>query len=189
MNFCQIQNHKGKSIGRKTEKCLLSSGIFRVFTVIVDNASCNDISLSYLKVSMKDWNVHPLKGEYLHVRCCAHILHLIISDGLKETHDSVTRIRNVVRFVHSSPSCMDRFRTFIKDCRIQDNCTVQLDVPTRWNSTYLMLETALKFHRAFKRLGERDTKFAMMQGGIPLSKDWDNARVFVRFLKTFLGSH
>lgn len=89
MNFCQIQNHKGKSIGRKTEKCLLSSGIFRVFTVIVDNASCNDISLSYLKVSMKDWNVHPLKGEYLHVKCCTHILNLIVSYGLKDINDSI----------------------------------------------------------------------------------------------------
>jgi len=64
---------------------------------------------------------------------------------------------SAVRYVRASPSCMDRFKSVIKDCRIQESCTVQLDVPTRWNSTFLMLESALKFQKAFKRLGERDT--------------------------------
>lgn len=87
--------------------------------------------------------------------------------------------------MRGSPGRMDRFKTFIKDCRIQDKSTVQLDSPTRWNSTYLMLESACKFQKAFKRLGEHDTEFATMQGGIPKAEDWDNARVFVKFLKIF----
>ncbi|RYR59552.1 hypothetical protein Ahy_A05g025452 [Arachis hypogaea] len=40
-----------------------------------------------------------------------------------------------------------------------------------------MLDSALKFQKAFKRLSERDAEF----GGIPKNKDWDNARCFVRF--------
>jgi hypothetical protein len=48
-----------------------------------------------------------------------------------------------------------------------------------------MLERACKFQKAFKRLGEYDTEFATMQGGIPKAEDWDNARVFVKFLKIF----
>jgi len=31
--------------------------------------------------------------------CCAHILNLVMSDGLKELHNSIINIRNVVRFV------------------------------------------------------------------------------------------
>lgn len=187
LNFCLIKNHKGETIGRKIEKCLLGWGISKVFSLTVDNASGNDVAVSYLKGRMEDWNAHPMKGEYLHVRCCAHILNLVVNDGLnsKDLHASINKIRNVVRFVRASPGRLERFKNVIKECRIQDNSTVQLDVSTRWNSTYLMLVSALKFQKAFKRLGERDTEFALMSGGIPKTEDWDNARVFVEFLKIF----
>ena len=79
LNFYVIKNHKGETIGRKIERCLLSWGIFRVFSITVDNASSNDVALSYLKNRMEDWNSHPLRGEFLHVRCCAHILNLVVN--------------------------------------------------------------------------------------------------------------
>ncbi|XP_072060335.1 zinc finger BED domain-containing protein RICESLEEPER 2-like [Arachis hypogaea] len=185
LNFCLIKNHKGETIGRKIEKCLLNWGISRVFSITVDNASSNDVAICYLKGRMEDWNSHPLKGEHLHVRCCAHILNLVVNDGLKDMHSSISKIRNAVRYVRASPSRMDRFKSCIKEARIQDCSCVQLDVPTRWNSTYIMLDSALKFQKAFKRLSERDAEFVMMQGGIPKNEDWDNARCFVRFLKIF----
>ncbi|XP_072054915.1 zinc finger BED domain-containing protein RICESLEEPER 2-like [Arachis hypogaea] len=171
LNFCAIKNHKGETIGRKIERCLLSWGISRVFSITVDNASSNDVALSYLKNRMEDWNSHPLRGEFLHVRCCAHILNLVVNDGLREIHESILKIRNVVRHVRASPGRTERFKTMIKEARILEKGTVHLDVPTRWNSTFLMLESDLKFQKAFKRLGERDSEFAMMAGGIPRSED------------------
>ncbi|XP_072054326.1 zinc finger BED domain-containing protein RICESLEEPER 2-like [Arachis hypogaea] len=162
MNFCAIKNHKGETIRRKIERCLLSWGISRVFSITVDNASSNDVALSYLKNRMEDWNSHLLRGEFLHVRCCAHILNLVVNDGLREMHESILKIRNAVRHVRASPGRTER-----------------------WNSAFLMLESALKFQKAFKRLGERDFEFAMMAGGIPRSEDWENTRHFVKFLKIF----
>ena len=156
LNFFQVKNHKGETIGRKIEKCLESWIIGRVFTITVDNASSNDVAISYLKNRMENWNTHPLKGEHMHVRCCAHILNLVVNDGLKEYHPSISsRIRNAVRYVRASPSRMERFKICISEARILDKSTMQLDVPTRWNSTYIMLESALKFQKAFKRLGEK----------------------------------
>jgi len=34
-----------------------------------------------------------------------------------------------------------------------------LDVATRWNSTYLMLEAAAKFKKVFVRLGEKEPRY------------------------------
>lgn len=34
-----------------------------------------------------------LESEHLHMRCCAHILSLVVKDGLKEVEKSVARIR------------------------------------------------------------------------------------------------
>ncbi|CAL5206895.1 unnamed protein product [Lathyrus oleraceus] len=47
------------------------------------------------------------------------------------------------------------FKTCIKEARLQEKPIVQLDVSTRWNSTCIMLESALKFQKAFKRLSEK----------------------------------
>ncbi|CAL5336331.1 unnamed protein product [Camellia sinensis] len=85
-----------------------------------------------------------------------------------------------------------------------------LDVPTRWNSTYLMLEVAEKFQKAFECLEEDDPRFKLFfmenddenenanenDGGrgkgkgkrfisYPKEEDWEVARVFVKFLRLF----
>jgi len=185
LNFCPILDHRGVTIGRKIEKCLEEWQIDKVFTITVDNASSNDVAISYLKGKMEDWNSHPLKGEYLHVRCCAHILNLVVKDGLTKIQSSISKIRNAVRYVRQSPGRMDRFRTCIREARVQEKCTVQLDVSTRWNSTYLMLDSAIKFQKAFKRLSEKCAEFSRMEGGVPKNEDWENAKSFVKFLKIF----
>ena len=40
-----------------------------------------------------------------------------------------------------------------------------------------MLECALKFQKAFKRLRKRDAEYALMEGGIPRNDDWDDTKV------------
>lgn len=61
-----------------------------------------------------------------------------------------------------------------------------LDILTRWNSAYLMLETGLKYQKAFERLEEQQAQFLCERAlGPPTCQDWNNARVLVRFLKCF----
>jgi len=56
----------------------------RVLSVNVDNVTANDVGVQNLKRRMLSWNCLVLKGEYVHMHCCAHILSLIGKDGLKE---------------------------------------------------------------------------------------------------------
>jgi hypothetical protein len=83
-----------------------------------------------------------------------------------------------------------------------------MDVPTRWNSTFLMLEAALKFKKAFARMGEdEDSGFLAYfkepeelyneegelipnkgnrgKVGPPSEEEWDKAEIFVQFLRVF----
>lgn len=55
INFCPITSHKGKAIGKAVEKCLLEWGIDRIFTITVDNASSNDVAISYLRKKIQNW--------------------------------------------------------------------------------------------------------------------------------------
>lgn len=58
-----------------------------------------------------------------------------------------------------------------------------------------MLETAENFQKAFERLEEQNTQYVLefvgddRKKGPPLVEDWDNARVFVKFLKYSLMLH
>ncbi|GKV13314.1 hypothetical protein SLEP1_g24341 [Rubroshorea leprosula] len=129
------------------------------------------------------------------MRCCAHILNLIVNEGLKNLHDSILKIRNAIRYVRASPSRMQRFKGCVEREKIQCKSLVCLDVSTRWNSTYLMLEAALKFQKAFERLHDTDGLYLMefsfgenvseRKKGPPEFEDWENAEKIVKFLKVF----
>ena len=189
INFCLIPNHRGDTIGKQLEACLLAWGIDRICTITVDNASSNDVAIDYLRRHMKG---NILGGESLHMRCCAHILNLVVSEGLKEHNDSIIRVRNVVRYVRSSPARMEKFKRCVDKERIDCKTLVCLDVSTRWNSTYLMLEAAQKYQKAFERLEDDDGQYVsyFSEGtlGSPRSFDWENVRVLVKFLKIFYDS-
>lgn len=195
LNFTVIPNHRGNTIGKLIETCLNEWGISKIFTITVDNASSNDTALTYVKNKLLGYNGCVLNGEFLHVRCCAHILNLIVNDGMKELNSSIMSIRKAVKYVRSSPSRFDKFKECALIERIESKSFVLLDVPTRWNSTYLMLESALKFIKAFERMEDDDNGYSSYfiddgkndgkKVGAPTSSDWENARVFVKFLKFF----
>uniref|UniRef100_A0A803PJV5 HAT C-terminal dimerisation domain-containing protein n=1 Tax=Cannabis sativa TaxID=3483 RepID=A0A803PJV5_CANSA len=119
----------------------------------VDNASSNDVALRKLKGHLleKD-NTFPLNGEIFHMRCSTYILNSIVSDGLKELNEAISSIRNAVRYVRSSPARMKRFKESCMDANIDTKALLCLDVAARWNSTYMMLEAAIKFKKAFDNL-------------------------------------
>lgn len=82
-----------------------------------------------------------------------------VCDALKEYNESICRIQNVVRYVRSSPVRVMKFKKCIENEKICCNCVVCLNVPTRWNSTYLMLEVAIKFKKSFDRLDDNDESY------------------------------
>ncbi|RDX74376.1 Zinc finger BED domain-containing protein RICESLEEPER 2, partial [Mucuna pruriens] len=94
--------HSGKTMVKMIGHCLRSWGLNRVLTLTVDNASSNDVAIQYLKKWLMSWNNLVMKGDYLHMRCCAHILNLVVKDGFKENIDAILRIRAAVKYIRSS---------------------------------------------------------------------------------------
>ncbi|KAM3304009.1 hypothetical protein P3S67_015041 [Capsicum chacoense] len=136
-----------------------------------------------------------MEGEHLHVRCMAHILNLIVQDGLKEIDKSVKRVRQVVKYVKQSATRVKKFKECCEFQLITCKKSLCLDVPTRWNSTYLMLEIAQHFELAFERYSFYDNGFLDYlrtppcedgtKAGAFVSEDWENVRTMVKFFKTF----
>lgn len=195
LNFVVIPNHKGKTIGKLVETCLIGWGIEKVFTIVVDNASSNQVALDYMREKIGNWDELVLNGSFLHMRCCCHILNLIVRDGMEELDSSIEAIRNCVKYIRGSPARLEKFRKCAAQEKIEyKGWVVPLDVCTRWNSTYFMLEIAVKFKKAFMRLEDEDTQFenyfqervaGKKRDGPPQIVDWEKAARLVKFLKIF----
>ncbi|KAI5338376.1 hypothetical protein L3X38_017647 [Prunus dulcis] len=135
-------------------------------------------------------------GSLLHVRCCAHITNLIVTDGMKEIHQSIESICNCAKYIRGSSQRLEKFRACLEMEKVDTRTMVPLDVCARWNSTYMMLESALKLQKGFERMEDDDPNFLgyfeeyeahgrekKKRVGPPTSLDWDNTKVFVKFLK------
>ncbi|KAJ0089497.1 hypothetical protein Patl1_14178 [Pistacia atlantica] len=106
--------------------------------------------------------------------------------GLSEIKDCASRILISVKSMRSSPNKAQAFERCVKEERVACKCTVCLDIATRWNSTYLMLDSEIKFRKVFKRLEDEDPNYNIdFSHDTPLDEDWEKAIVFVKFLRKF----
>ncbi|XP_073030651.1 zinc finger BED domain-containing protein RICESLEEPER 2-like [Primulina eburnea] len=176
-------------------KCLLDWGLDKVFTITVDNASSNDTTVKEMSNQLSKWGSNLMDGKHLHVRCVAHIINLIVQDGLKEVGDSVRRVRQAIRYIRQSPARNEKFKDCCELEKITSKKSLCLDVVTRWNSTYLMLKVALEFENAFVSYGIHDPGLldhllthVCEDGkdvGALTSGDWENVRKMEKFLEAF----
>ena len=53
----------------------------------------------HFKKKLLTWGLSSIKVKYVHIRCVAHILNLVVNEGLKELNTSIKRVREVVRYI------------------------------------------------------------------------------------------
>ncbi|KAJ9543902.1 hypothetical protein OSB04_023609 [Centaurea solstitialis] len=185
ISFVPILSHKGESIAKALETCLIEWGVKNIFTITVDNASSNDVAIGFMKHKLVSWGGSSTRVDYVHMRCIAHILNLVVQDGLKLADASVKKIRDCVRWVRGSPSRLHKFREFADLLEVEEKSSLCLGVPTRWNSTYMMLRTAIAYKGVFEMYQSSDNSLALEVGSVPSNNDWLAAESLVVFLKTF----
>ncbi|KAG8368272.1 hypothetical protein BUALT_Bualt15G0028000 [Buddleja alternifolia] len=152
----------------------------KVSTITVDNCTTNDAMLRRLldRLPTKDM---LLDGKVLHMRCCAHILNLIVKDGLETISSTIERIRDSVVYWTASPARVEKFEKVARQLNVSCGKKLSLDCKTRWNSTYLMLQTAITYKDVFPRAKARDIHYR----SLPIDEDWENAVEICSKLKLF----
>lgn len=61
ISFSLVPNHKGETIGKKVKDVLKEWGLRKVSTITLDNATSNDVVVSYMGKRLK--NNNALMGE------------------------------------------------------------------------------------------------------------------------------
>ncbi|KAK9735040.1 hypothetical protein RND81_04G179600 [Saponaria officinalis] len=129
--FCPIYSHKGKDIANLLDDCFKSWGLEdKVFTLTVDNASSNDTACIELKKLLQKKQNLVARGNYMHVRCVAHIINRIVWDGLKANKKSINKVRYAVKFAKSSPNRLQYFKQCARKYT-QCQLSLSLDCSTR----------------------------------------------------------
>ncbi|XP_065315640.1 uncharacterized protein LOC135924511 [Gordionus sp. m RMFG-2023] len=82
-------------------------------------------------------------------RCLAHIINIIVGEGMIVLNDKLEKINKFVKKLHTSPKYMKEFLDITGGIRIP------LDVVTRWNSKFLMIYSINKNLDAVNKLGKK----------------------------------
>ena len=94
-------------------------------------------------------------GEFFHIHWFAHILNLIVQLGLKVALTTYHEIRGSITYMKKSKAKMRNLEKCVRRVSVDIDVHSRLDVPIRWNSTYLMLKSSLRFRCPFIGLALR----------------------------------
>ncbi|XP_028054726.1 zinc finger BED domain-containing protein RICESLEEPER 2-like [Camellia sinensis] len=182
LNFCNVPPlHTGVIIADALHKCLVEWGIEnKVATITVDNASYNDVALRVLKENFAIKKKLPLGRKLFHVRCCAHILNIMVQYGLSEIGDIVDGVCEGVKYLVALEVRLLQFNEIVKQLQLPSKKLI-LDCPTRWNGAYMMMATTLEFKDVFPRYQERDLGFIYVSS----LEDWIKVENVCQFLAIF----
>jgi hypothetical protein len=152
----------------------------KVSAVTLDNCTTNDAVIPYL---VRNIGGHKLlnNGTLLHMRCSAHILNLIVKDGLEALKHAIENIRDSVAYWTATPKRMEKFEEIAKFVKVDTSVKIALDCRTRWNSTFNMIDTALPYKPAFIRASRVDRQYT----SLPSEQEWNFAEEVVGRLKLF----
>jgi hypothetical protein len=103
----------------------------KVGTITLDNASNNDRVASILKSNFQELGMLHFKGLFFHVRCCAHILNLIVQDGLSKIESCIIKIREGVKYLRKSSGRLFKFGEIAIQLSLSTKRSLCSDVKTR----------------------------------------------------------
>uniref|UniRef100_A0A803MQY4 BED-type domain-containing protein n=1 Tax=Chenopodium quinoa TaxID=63459 RepID=A0A803MQY4_CHEQI len=171
--------HNKESIIKALVECLKSFNIDeKVSTITLDNCTTNDAVVDFLREKLNSSKL-IIGGSYLHMRCCAHILNLIVGDGLEMISGAIEKVRSVVAFCVSTPKRYEKFEDACNYCRIPITKKLTLDCKTRWNSCYDMLQIALMYKDAFTRLDSKVIESMASKMNVKFDKYWNVINVML----------
>ncbi|KAL9661135.1 hypothetical protein QQ045_025956 [Rhodiola kirilowii] len=182
LSFCHIPPpHNGEAVCDALNKCLTDWNLTnKLATITVDNASYNDSAIKKLHDVLKHQRKLPFDGKFFHVRCCAHIINILVQDGLGEIGDIVHNIRETVKHIDKSSHRIKIFSEVVNSWHLPGKKLI-LDCPTRWNSTYHMLSCALEFKDVFGDYERKDPSYKNK----PVDTDWIKVEKICSFLRIF----
>ena len=173
--------HNGQLLEDKVINLLKECRIEKkVFTLSLNNASANNVLIEVFRSHLTLNGTLLCDGKYLHVLCSAHILNLIVQNGIKVIDYCVSKVRKNAKYIRASSARMIKFAEFVSEHSIDYKKKLSQDAPTRWNTTYIMFDDALQCKSAL-------SQYALVDKNLPYltEEEWAKVHEICQFLKPF----
>ncbi|KAJ0466476.1 putative transcription factor/ chromatin remodeling BED-type(Zn) family [Helianthus annuus] len=112
----------------------------KVFSISFDNVSDNTEVVEQLKLKYK-----PIcNGDFFHSRCVAHVINLIVQNGLKHIEDIKETFKQMLVDIFCSSRA--QYHRYMKFCSEKNAIWLgpNWEIPIRWDSTCNMFKSALR---------------------------------------------
>jgi len=176
-------SHNGVNIANAILKVVTEFGLTdKIFAVTLDNASSNTTAMNTL---IPIFEVYASKF-LLHQRCACHIINLIAKSALDDLDPHINKLRLAISWLNASNTRLGDYRNYCAVINVPCH-GLHLDMPVRWNSTYLMLQLVLRDQVQFSAFVNANFH---QNDGEPLLVEatWHVAESIFKFLATFYES-
>ncbi|CAA0808724.1 Zinc finger BED domain-containing protein DAYSLEEPER [Striga hermonthica] len=154
----------------------------KLFSMTFDDSSAYEVMV----FKIKDWlsQNRPLlkSGELFDMRCILHLLKSIVQEVMELCREVTLKIRESIRHVKSTQKLLSKFNEFAEQAGIGSGRRLVLDHPMHWNSTYLMLESAIEYKAAFLLMQEHDPSYSKALS----ESEWEQASAIAAYVKFLL---
>ena len=163
--------HTGVNIAQEIMRVLEE---FNISTKIIVLTTDNDSAMLACGREIADTFDNEISlMNFSHYHCAAHVLNLGVKKGLEAVNSSITKARKITCMIKNSTVLCDSLRAF---CTLKNVKYLKpiLDVDTRWNSTYYMLERFKKLEPALALLVADNRSINALY---PDDEDWSSIKV------------
>ncbi|KAF6161398.1 hypothetical protein GIB67_009277 [Kingdonia uniflora] len=134
--------HDGLTIANSVFEAINEYGISnKIFSTSLDNANSNDRD----SAELNNWLPIQHNGQYFKIRCCCHIINLMVKDGLNVCKDVLENVRQTTLYLHSSQK---RYQDFTKEVLYPFTYTSEIELArSAITSLFKDYELTGKFNR------------------------------------------
>ncbi|KAG6756348.1 hypothetical protein POTOM_039776 [Populus tomentosa] len=184
LNFVTLDSsHTEDMLSEVIINCLMEWDVeCKLFAMTFDDCFADDDIVLRIKDRISQNRPLLSNGQLFDVRSAAHVLNLIVQDAMETIREVTEKVRGSVRYVKSSQVIQGKFNEIAQQIGISSQKNLVLDLPTRWNSTYFMLETVIGYKSAFCFLQERDPAYTSAL----TDTEWEWASSITGYLKLFV---
>ena len=177
--FSFAGSHTGLSISEKILQLLSEMQLEnKIIAITTDNGSNMVAGCRRL---VDHFNLNNTITGLTHYRCAAHILNLAVKEGLSDLQLSVKKLRRLIKKIRKSALLIDDLKHIFQSDN-QNFLFPQLDIKTRWNSTFNMIDRAIKIKLQLETLKLRHSSLNLYW---LTNKEWEEIQDVGELLSEF----